>query len=373
MRTRHALSLALGLYLSLGTAFAAPKGRPRAPNAPSAASNTKGAKTLEVAQKVYLQGADHYRSGRLLEALAAFRASYDMVASPNSHIMIARTLRDKGDIAQAYAEYDRVVVEADEAILRDSKYQATADAARAERGKLREKLTMVIVRVRNPPEDLHVVIGDKPIERTEWGKPVPVKAGARVALGVAGGLPDQRQEVSGFPGDELVVSFDYSAVPAAPVEATPEPKKEEDELKPTRFATDDAVPDIPRQPSRPPPPPVNRTWTYVSFGAGGVGFLTFLTFGALNQSIYGDLQASCPNAHCSSNQQSEIDKGRRYQTIANVGLGLAIVGASVGGILLATSGNDTAPPPVDTAKPPKGLVVTDVAIGPGSLEVRGAF
>src|SRR3954463_7394738 len=152
MRTRRALSLALGLYLSLGTAFAAPKGRPRAANAPSAASN-KAAKTMEVAQKVYLQGADHYRAGRLLEALAAFRASYDMVASPNSHIMIARTLRDKGDIAQAYAEYDRVVVEADDATLRDSKYQATGDAARAERGKLREKLTMVIVRVRNPPDD----------------------------------------------------------------------------------------------------------------------------------------------------------------------------------------------------------------------------
>src|SRR4051794_40427151 len=123
MRTRPALSLALGLYLSLGTAFAAPKGRPRAANAPFAASNTKAAKTLEVAQKVYLQGTDHYRAGRLLEALAAFRASYDMVASPNSHIMIARTLRDKGDIAHAYAEYDRVVVEADQAILRDSKYQ----------------------------------------------------------------------------------------------------------------------------------------------------------------------------------------------------------------------------------------------------------
>jgi len=370
MRTRRALSLALGLYLSVGTVVAAPKGRPRAAN--SAASNTQGAKTIEVAQKVYLQGTDHYRAGRLLEALAAFRASYDMVASPNSHIMIARTLRDKGDIGQAYAEYDRVVVEADQALERDAKYKATADAARAERTKLREKLTMVIVRVRNPPDDLHVVVGDKPIERAEWGKPVPVKAGALVALGVATGRPDQRQELSGFPGDELVVLFDYSSGPPAPVEATPAPKKEEDELKPTRFAADDAVPDIPRQPSQPPPPPVDRTWAYVSLGAGGAGFLTFLTFGALNQATYNDLQTACPNAHCPTNQQSEIDKGRRYQAIANVGLGLAVVGGAVGGILLS-AGPDTGPPPVDAAKRPPRFLVTDVAIGPGSLEVRGAF
>src|SRR4030095_12566462 len=137
MRTRRALSLALGLYLSLGTAFAAPKGRPRAPNAPTATSD-KAAKTMEGAQKASPQGTDHYRAGRLLEALAAFRASYDMVAIPNSHIMIARTLRDKGDIAQAFVEYDRVVTEADEAIQRDSKYRATADAARSERSKLRD-------------------------------------------------------------------------------------------------------------------------------------------------------------------------------------------------------------------------------------------
>src|SRR6185436_13847917 len=124
--------------------------------------------------------------------------------------MIARTLRDKGDIAQAYTEYDRVVTEADEAIHRDAKYQPTAEAARSERGKLREKLTMVIIRVTNPPDDLRVVVGDKPIERADWGKPVPVVAGSLVALGIAVGRPDQRKELSGPPGEELVVSFDYS-------------------------------------------------------------------------------------------------------------------------------------------------------------------
>src|SRR5258708_22602493 len=80
----------------------------------------------EVAQKVYAQGVDHYRAGRLLEALAAFRASYDMVPSPNSHLMVARALRDRGAIVEAFVEYGKLTAEADAAALRDPKYEATA-------------------------------------------------------------------------------------------------------------------------------------------------------------------------------------------------------------------------------------------------------
>jgi hypothetical protein len=282
-------------------------------------------------------------------------------------------LRDKGDIAQAFVEYDRVVTEADEAIQRDAKYQATADAARAERGKLREKVTMVIVRVRNPPDDLHVVVGDKPIERSEWGKPVPVTAGALAAIGVATGRPDQKKELVGVPGEELVVLFDYEAPPpTAPAPVEPTTKPPEGDLKSAGLGPNDPVPDIPRQPPRPQPPPVDRTWTYVAFGAGGAGLVTFITFGALNQGVYSDLRDVCPNMRCPASAQDDIDKGRRYQAIANVGLGVAVIGAAVGTILFASS-EDASPATLDVARRPRGLSLTDVTIGPGSLQVRGAF
>ena len=35
------------------------------------------------AQKVYQEGTDHYKAGHFLEALSAFRTSYEMVPSPN--------------------------------------------------------------------------------------------------------------------------------------------------------------------------------------------------------------------------------------------------------------------------------------------------
>jgi hypothetical protein len=370
MRTSPALFVALALSLGVIDAAAAPKERA------GTSAKAQSAKSVEGAQKVYLQGAAHYKAGRLLEALAAFRASYDMVASPNSHIMIARTLRDRGDLAQAYVEYDRVVSEADEAIKRDAKYQPTADAARAERGKLREKLTMVIVRVSNPPDDLHVMVGERPIDRADWGTPVPVVAGALVALGVAAGRPDQRQELSGPAGEELVVSFDYSTPPPAPapVEPSPPPKQPANEdLKPAHVAPNDAVPDIPRQPPRPAPPPADRTWAYVALGAGGAGLVTFVTFGALNQSVYSDLKDACPNMHCPVDRQDDIDKGRRYQVLANVGLGLAVVGGAVGTFLLLNGESSPSSPVDEASRRPHHVALTDFAVGPQSIQVRGSF
>ncbi|HKQ71142.1 MAG TPA: hypothetical protein VJT73_17475, partial [Polyangiaceae bacterium] len=140
-----------GSALLLALACAAPAlSAPRKNDkTPPAAIDRTSSKTKEVAQKVYEQGTGHFRAGRLLEALAAFRASYDMVPSPNSHLMIARTLRDRGDLAQAFAEYGKVTIEAEAAAQRDAKYAAAAEASRSERAKLKDKLTMVVVKVKS--------------------------------------------------------------------------------------------------------------------------------------------------------------------------------------------------------------------------------
>ena len=66
----------------------------------------------------------------MLEALAAFRASYEIVPSANSHLMIARTLREHGDLADSFVEYDKLIPEAASAAERDAKYASTAVASR---------------------------------------------------------------------------------------------------------------------------------------------------------------------------------------------------------------------------------------------------
>src|SRR5262245_9151637 len=52
-----------------------------------------------------------YNDKRFEEALEGFRRSYDTVASPNSHLMVARTLRSMGRTAEAYEEFRAVAEE----------------------------------------------------------------------------------------------------------------------------------------------------------------------------------------------------------------------------------------------------------------------
>jgi hypothetical protein len=50
----------------------------------------------EAAQTAYLAGREAYDGRQFVDALAAFRESYGVVASPNTHLMIAHTLRELG-------------------------------------------------------------------------------------------------------------------------------------------------------------------------------------------------------------------------------------------------------------------------------------
>ncbi len=329
----------------------------------------------EVAQKVYLQGVDHYRAGRLLEALAAFRASYDMVPSPNSHLMMARALRDRGAIVEAFVEYGKLVAEADAAAQRDPKYDATSRSARDERSKLRERLTLVTVRVKEPPQDLRVTLGNQIVERARWGEAVPVPSGAVVARATPAEGPEQHQDLVAMPGGELVVSFDFAVAPSPPpvtptddLAATPAPPPREA----GPFPPSDAVPDIPPAPPRKPRPSPDRTWVYTSFGAGAAGLATFITFGAIDQSIFNSVEAKCPGGHCSPSLASDIDKGRRAQTIANIGFGVALVGVTAGCVLLANGASNEARGE-EAANRRRGVALTDLSIGPHAVQVGGEF
>src|SRR4030095_6450156 len=64
------------------------------------------------AQSAYKDGAGFLDEGDLERALEAYRRSYDTVASPNSHLMIARVLVLRGDLVAGYLELERVEDEA---------------------------------------------------------------------------------------------------------------------------------------------------------------------------------------------------------------------------------------------------------------------
>jgi hypothetical protein len=92
----------------------------------------------------------------------------------------------------------------------------------------------------------------------------------------------------------------------------------------------------------PPPTPVippvvpapqgsDGSWAVpAAWAAGGLtiaGLGVFTIFGLSSQSTYDDLATRCGPSACGPDDRSLADDGQRSQTIANVGLGVAIVAA----------------------------------------------
>ena len=118
-----------------------------------------------------------------------------------------------------------------------------------------------------------------------------------------------------------------------------------------------------------------RPWAYVAGGVGVAGLAVFTIAGLVSQSTYSDLEDSCGNGPCSSQDDiDKIDSGRSQQTIANVGLvvGLLGIGAGVTLFVLSLGGNKSeaktgqarALPP--TPKP-------ELYIGASHAGLRGKF
>jgi hypothetical protein len=325
------------------------------------------AATRNVAQKVYQQGTAHYKAGRYAEALAAFKASYDMVPSPNSHLMIARTQRDRGELIEAYLEYEKILPEAVEAATHDPKYAKTAETARAERDKVRAQIALVKLRVTSAPPDLEVTVATRTIDRRDWDTPVPAMPGLLAIRAESVTATAQRREVTATAGSEVEVTFDFTPPPPPPPPPPPVAVEPSAVVLPKR----ELPPDIPREPVY-PHHGVDRTWARVFLGVGAAGLVTFVVFGALNDSTFHDLESACPNGRCPPERSDDVSKGKTQQSIANVGLGAAIVGGGISGLLFFTAAErERRENAVVTGSPAPRL--TGVDVGFGNVSVRGAF
>jgi hypothetical protein len=300
----------------------------------SAKDQRAGAKkTFEVGNKLY--DSHHFE-----EALAAFRASYQIVASPNSGLMIARCLRELGRNAEAYREYDAVVAEAGRG---GERYRSSGEAATEERGELKSKVALLTVRVADAKSGVTVKVGDVKLADADIGVPVPFNPAQVVVTAESADGASARSDVTLNAGAASEVELWLTKpveVPAAP--------------PPPTVAPPPVVAEVPS------PPSSLRTWSYVAGGVGAAGFITFAVFGAMTASKYSSLEKACPQKQCSADQKDDVDTGKTYQTVANVGLGVGIAGLATGITLFFVS---------------SGHKDDDVhvAFGPGTAQVSGRF
>jgi hypothetical protein len=256
--------------------------------------------------------------------------------------MVARCLRELGNLKEAYREFQSV---ASEAGGRGEKYAAAAAAATEEGDEVKQRLAFVIVRVSGAQEGVKVKIGDETIDAAAVGTPIPEDPASVVVTAEASDGSSARAEVTLSAGATETVELALTPPPSNEPPPAPAPE-------PPKVAVDTSK-GIPL-----------RTWAYVAGGVGVAGLATFAVFGSMSNSKYNELSDQCgKTGPCS---QDDIDAGKRDQTIANVGLALGIVGLGTGTALFFLGGKSNSA----DSHASSGV---RVHLGTRSLLVQGSF
>lgn len=295
----------------------------------------------EQAQARFQRARDLMAKKQYEQALVEFRASHDIVASPNTRLEIARCLHLMGRLVAAYAELGRTAIEARELTAQDNRYKRTGDAATSERSEIEPQLGFVALTIENPAEGTRVVVGGEELRRAAWAEPAPVAPGAADVVVETPGHAPVKRTVSLAAGQRTSLTIDaqsgevaQAAQPAPPPPATQQPKN---------LA---AV----------------RPWAYVAGGVGAAGLLTFAIGGAMAKSTYDDLNSACGGGPCPPSKTGEISSGKTQETIANVGLVVGAVGA-VAGVTLYVMSLSKSTPSSNAA----------IVVSPGWIGVRGSL
>jgi hypothetical protein len=335
----------------------------RLARAEGAAVDQATATQKRAAQERFDEAMTAFRAKRLGEALAGFRASYEIVASPNARLMVVNVLQDLGQVVAAYREAQATREAAEAAAAHDEGYAAAAQGARQVLAQLRARVALVTVKVvraagdRDPgrsqgDERLTLTVAGEQIDRTDWGKPVAVEPGQCEVVLTADTGTTARKEIAVSAGGAIEITI-------GPPGARPSPDDEPDRAKPGDSST---APDAGASD--------DGTKLLVSgcvIGALGVGgAVLFAVFGSLAKSNYDDLVEQCPGDRCPAGLESKADTIRTQQLVANMGLAVGAVGLATGVSLLVASvvvGGSSAKP-----QPTAG-----VSFGPGSVIVSGSF
>jgi hypothetical protein len=298
----------------------------------------------EQAQALFVRGKQFFDAKKYADALAQFQAAMEVVASPNARLYVARCLRETGKLVEAYVEFDRTAVEANEHAREDSRYARTGASARTERDAIAPRIGFVDARIEHSTDATTLRIGSETIRQAGWGVAVPVMPGETEVSVETPPAAAIRQTVRVAAGEKKAVVIDAAGV--APVAIA-----EAGEASPDRRSW--------------------RPYAYAAGAVGAAGLLTFAIAGILSDSTYSDLSGACGTKPCPASKQSEVSRGQAEQTAADVGLGFALAGLATGVTLFILS-----MPPKKEAAPrtsPELPGAPEVSLGPGWVGLRGSF
>jgi hypothetical protein len=271
---------------------------------------------LTTSASALAQGTQDYQKARVLYekgdhagALTLFERLYEATESPNAALYIARCQRELGRHAEAYETMTRTLELAVEKAATDRRYAMTRDAAGTELTELRPKIALVVLVLAADAESAEVTVNGEVIPPADLGRPRAFAPGELEIVATAPGREFKKSiQVKGGSAHTVAVVLQAVQQEAEPTSQTPK----ERQATPRRKMS---------------------VLPWVAYGAGGLGFLTFAIAGSQAEAKYDELSSGCANEPrgCPLN---EVNQGKTLDTIANVGLGLGVLGVVGGTVLL---------------------------------------
>jgi hypothetical protein len=287
---------------------------------------------VAAAQQRFDRGYELFERNDYATAITEFRASIELVPSPNTRLYIGLCLLRMGALAEAYAELQRTFTEARDRALADPRYANARNIAERELTALRPRLGRLVLRADGAPSGASYRVASTEVLPAMLGLPLYFDPGEVTVTAEAPGYVPFRRTVRLLPDTttEVEVTWEHAA-PAgtstlAPTTASPPPdvvRIEAPRPLPVERVTGGAV----------------RTAGYVVGATGLLGVGAFALFGIFARNTYDEVSRACGGRRCSSPaQELRIDEGEAWQLAANVSLGVGVGLLLTGAVMIAVGG-----------------------------------
>ncbi len=297
-RSRSARGVALVWLLAASVTCA------QAARAQSAASESFDAKTE------FANGIKLYKADEPAAALPIFERVAEATKSPNAYLYVGHCLDKLGRYVEAHRAFSATL----KAILAqpDEKYEATREAALARLAALSQRVAKLVVSLTDTPPGVAVTVDGRALDDAQLGTALVLDAGQHEVIARADGMQSVTRGISLQLGEEKTLAI---------------------ALRPTHQPS--AVRTVVLAPAGNPAAGRLKLLGFVAAGVGVAGLGAFTVTGLQAKGIHDELKAACGGSGCSdAAHQSDIQRGKSLQTLANVGLAVGAAGVLSGGILL---------------------------------------
>jgi hypothetical protein len=295
---------------------------------------------LNAAKGPYQDGVKAMGAARYSEAVDKFRDSYNIVASPNSQLMLGRALIKVNRLMDAYRELQEAVARATELAATQHKYQKTAESAKREIDDLKLELAFVTV-----IPGTEVILGGRKLSAADWGKPQPMMPGRAKVEIVASDGRTREKNMRLDPGETRVLTADFTSTSSRMTRS-----KDGGEVKVEQSRDDSSGG------SR-----GGRTLGYIAGGIGLAGIVGFAGLTLYASSTFGTPTDDCKGSTCGKAVVNNAENKGLLNGVSYGLLGVGVVGLGLGTYLVLSDRGDSS------------ATTTAIGVGPGSVALAGTF